>query len=128
MRDIASSASILSPKQPGVIAGNIKCISDSKTKVIGYFDVSSVSEQRIFFNYSDFFPGKPAPYFDPCNDTFFNFCFRGPNCDGDSMIYTIEENLMTYISNAGLRYTFTPVVCGDCTSFSSNVVPPFWIE
>lgn len=128
MRDIASSASILSPKQPGVIPGNIKCISDSNTKVIGYFDVSSVSEQRIFFNYNDFFPGQPAPYFDPCNDIKFKFCFRGEGCNGDDMIFNIDKNLMSYISNVGTNYILTPVECGDCTSFSSNVVPPFWIE
>lgn len=128
MRDIASSASILSPKQPGVIAGNIKCISDSNTKVIGYFDVVSVSEQRIFFNYNDFFPGKPAPYFDLCNDIPFLFCFRGDECNGESMIYNIDSNLMSYISNSGNSYIFTPVECGDCTSFSSNIIPPFWTE
>lgn len=128
MRDIASSASILSPKQPGVITGNIRCISDSNTKIIGYFDVASVSEQRIFFNYSDFFPGKPAPYFNPCDDIPFNFCFKGLSCNGESMIYNIDEHLMTYVSNAGIKYFLTPVECGDCTSFSSNIVPPFWVE
>lgn len=128
MRDIAGSSSILSPKQPGVISGNIKCISDSNTKVIGYFDVASVSEQRIFFNYNDFFPGKPAPFFNPCNDIPFLFCFRGQGCNGESMIYNIDEHLMTYISNLGTNYILTPSECGDCTSFSSNIIPPFWIN
>lgn len=128
MRDIASSASILSPKQPGVIAGNIKCISDSNTKVIGYFDVSSVSEKRIFFNYDDFFPGKPAPYFNTCDNIPFLFCFRGIGCEGESMIYNIDANTMAYISNNGNNYILTPVECADCTSFSSNIVPPFWVE
>jgi len=128
MRDMASSASILSPKQPGVIVGNIKCVSDSNTKVIGYFDVTSVSEKRIFFNYNDFFPGKPAPYFDPCNDILFLFCFKGEDCAGESMIYNIDSNLMSYISNLDNSYIFTPVECGDCTSFSSNIIPSFWKE
>jgi hypothetical protein len=128
MRDIASSASILSPKQPGVLSGNIKCISDSDTKVIGFFDVTSVSEQRIFFNYNDLFPGKPAPYFNTCEDIPFLFCFAGADCSGESMIYNIERNLMTYIANKGISYTLVDAVCGDCTSFSSNVKPSFWID
>lgn len=128
MRDIAGSGSILSPKQPGVLSGNIKCISDSDTKVIGFFDVTSVSEQRIFFNYNDLFPGKPAPYFNTCEDIPFLFCFAGEDCSGESMIYNVEQNLMTYSSNAGINYILVDVVCGDCTSFSSNVKPSFWID
>lgn len=129
MRDMSGSASILSPKQPGIINGNIRCTTDSKTKVIGYFDVASVSEKRIFFNYNDMFPGKPAPYFNTCDDIPFNFCFRGLNCDGESMMYNVENELMSYILDRNLLFfILTPVECGDCTSFSSNVVPPFWIE
>lgn len=129
MRDIAGSGTVLSPKQPGVLSGNIKCISDSNTKVIGFFDVTSVSEQRIFFNYNDMFPGQPAPYFNPCDNIPFKFCFGGEEgCSGDDMIYNVEKNLMTYLANAGINYTLVDVVCGDCTSFSSNVKPSFWID
>lgn len=128
MRDIAGSSSILSPKQPGLISGNIKCVTNPNTKVIGYFGVSSFSQQRIFFNYSDLFPGKPSPYFNTCEDISFLFCFVGIDCSGESMIYNIEKNLMTYITNRGTNYTMVDVECGDCTSFSSNVIPSFWTE
>lgn len=132
MRDISSSGSILSPKQPGVLSGNIKCITNSNEKVIGFFDVSSVSEKRIFFNYDDLFPGESKPpYFSECQDIPFNFCFSPisePPCQGESMIYNIEQNLMTYVSNLGLNYIMVDVECGDCTSFSSNVIPSFWTE
>ena len=126
LRDIASSSSILSPKQPGLISGNIKCINDSNTKVIGFFDVASYSETRIFFNYEDFFPNKPAPYFNTCDDVPFLFCFGGADCEGETMIYNIQKELMTYITNSGNKYTLVDAQCGDCTSFSSNVIPPFW--
>ena len=128
LRDIASSSSILSPKQPGLISGNIKCINDSNTKVIGFFDVASYSETRIFFNYEDFFPNKPAPYFNTCDDVPFLFCFGGADCEGETMIYNIQKELMTYITNSGNKYTLVDAQCGDCTSFSSNVKPPFWID
>ncbi len=128
MRDIASSESILSPKQPGLISGNIKCINDSSTKVIGFFDIASYSEQRIFFNYSDFFPNKPIPYFNNCDDINYKFCFGGEDCEGETMIYNINRNLNTYITNSGIIYIMVDTVCGDCTSFSSNIKPPFWID
>lgn len=129
MRDVASSASILSPKQPGVIAGNIKCTSDPNTTVIGFFDVASVSETRIFFNYTDMFPTNASPYFNPCEDVKFNFCFSGrEGCNGEDMIFGLERNAFTYIKNTGISYVLVDAVCGDCTSFSSNVIPPFWTE
>lgn len=128
MRDIASSESILSPKQPGLISGNIRCINDSATKVIGFFDVASYSEQRIFFNYSDFFPNKPIPYFNNCDDITYKFCFGGEDCEGETMIFNINSNLNTYIGNSGIIYTMVDSVCGDCTSFSSNIKPSFWID
>ncbi|EIA09144.1 DUF4249 domain-containing protein [Flavobacterium frigoris] len=127
MRDISSSSSVLSPKQPGIITGNIRCISDSNTKVIGYFDVASISSQRIFFNYNDVFPNTPKPpYIVECDDIPFSFCFRGDDCSGPSLIYNVENNLMSYISNNSSNYILTPVECGDCTSFSSNKIPSFW--
>jgi len=128
LKDIAGSSSILSPKQPGLLSGNIKCISDSNTKVIGFFDVASYSEVRIFFNYNDFFPAKPAPYFNTCEDIPFRFCFGGEDCDGETMIYNINRDLMTYIGNSALNYRLVDVECGDCTSFSSNIIPSFWTE
>lgn len=128
MRDVASSAGILSPKQPGVISGNIKCTSDSNTKVIGFFDVASVSEMRIFFNYTDMFPDNSSPYFNPCEEVKFNFCFGREGCNGEDMIFGIENNSFTYIKHQSIAYVLVDAVCGDCTSFSSNVKPPFWTE
>ncbi|GAA3726314.1 MULTISPECIES: DUF4249 domain-containing protein [Flavobacterium] len=128
IKDMSSSSSILNPKQPGIIAGNIRCINDSATKVIGFFDVSSYSESRIFFNYTDFFPTSPIPYFNSCDDVPFKFCFGTEDCEGETMIYNINKNLMTYVSGAGSNYTLVDVACGDCTSFSSNIKPSFWID
>jgi hypothetical protein len=53
LKEISSSSSVLSPKQPGFVNGNIKCVTDTESKVIGFFDVSSVSSKRMFFNYAD---------------------------------------------------------------------------
>lgn len=132
MRDIAGTGSILSPKQPGILSGNIKCISDSNEKVIGFFDVATVSEKRMFFNYSDLFPGEPGPpYFTACDDIPFLFCFSNladPPCQGEEMMYKINSNLVTYIKNTGPNYIMVDSQCGDCTIFSSSVVPPFWVE
>lgn len=130
MKEISSSESVLSPKQPGFVSGNIKCISDSNVKVIGFFEVSSFSSKRIFFNYSDLFPGEPLPpYYTDCKEEAYKFCFgfSDPPCQGSTLIHIINSNSMTYDRNIEeVIYYTVPVECGDCTSFSSNEIPPFW--
>ncbi|MCV9926686.1 DUF4249 domain-containing protein [Flavobacterium sp. LS1R49] len=127
MKEISSSSSVLSPKQPGVISGNIKCISNIDEKVIGFFDVATVSSQRIFFNYTDFFPSNPQPsYVTTCEDIPFKFCFGGEDCEGETMIYKLVNKNVVYISNGGIKYIMVNSECGDCTTFSSNIIPSFW--
>jgi hypothetical protein len=130
LKEVSSSSGILSPKQPGLINGNIKCVTNSNFKAIGFFDVSSVTSQRIFFNYVDLFPGEPLPpYYTDCTGRLYIFCWglSDPPCSGGQLIYDLNNGLVTLNSYAE-SYTMVPTPCGDCTSFSSNVKPSFWIN
>lgn len=131
MKEISSSASVLSPKQPGFVNGNIKCISHTDQKAIGFFEVSSASSKRIFFNYVDLFPNEELPpYYTDCQEEEYRFCFQGvsiPPCRGTLLIDLIQLNRISFKYNIeDLSYFMVPVECGDCTSFSSNVIPSFW--
>lgn len=131
LKEISSSSSVLSPRQPGFINGNIKCLTNTDSKAIGFFDVSSVSSKRIFFNYSDLFPGEPIPpYYVECTDLAYLFCFgfSDPPCLGRQLITDITEYNVSYNYNNELDYHMVPVACGDCTTFSSNEIPSFWTE
>lgn len=55
LKDLSATGSVLTPSQPGFFSGNISSVENKNEKVIGFFDVSTVSEKRIFFNYDDFF-------------------------------------------------------------------------
>lgn len=131
LKELSSSSSILSPKQPGLINGNINCITDSNQKAIGFFEVSSVSSKRVFFNYSDLFPNEPnPPYISDCEEENYKFCFYTsiPDpCQGKNLINKINANTVSYLSNIDNSfYSIVPIECGDCTSFSSNKIPSFW--
>lgn len=133
MKEISSSGSILSPKQPGFITGNIKCISHTDQKAIGFFEVSSFSSKRIFFNYVDLFPEEQLPpYYTDCTEEEYKYCFYFsiPNpCEGKLLIDRLNANKVRYKFNIESSFYYTvPVECGDCTSFSSNVIPSFWTE
>jgi len=134
LKKISDSGSLLSPNQPGILLGNIKAVSNPNSKIIGYFDVASVSTERIYFNYNDLFPNEPAPpYYTDCVEFCYANCeiFAGQcPCTHDTKP-GVTEDLATdavryFIQNERYFWVYTP--CGDCTSFSSNIKPPFWID
>jgi hypothetical protein len=137
LKELSGSDNILSQNQPGFFYGNIKSSDNPSEKVIGFFDVSSVSSKRIFFNYADLFPNEPLPpYIDNCEIKVWTFCFEStnPDCRGAQLLSTIETKQLLYLSSyqySNPQYTIyemVPPPCGDCTTFSSNIVPPFWVN
>ncbi|WP_347066298.1 DUF4249 domain-containing protein [Flavobacterium sp. WV_118_3] len=131
LKKISDGGTIFSPNQPGYLRGNITSVNNPNEKAIGFFDVSTVSSKRIFFNYADLFPGEALPpYKVDCYLTEFLYCYGGGLCSAPAVNSFLTNNLMTIYDfhNAPISYTLTPAACGDCTSFSSNIIPPFWVE
>lgn len=136
--DLGDTESILSQSQPGFVFGNITSVSNPDQMVIGYFDVASVSQKRIFLNYSDFNIPRPE-YLYECDVRSLEYNDNDIN-DGDSNDRIDIYNLLTKFEDENLNYdiaalpsptsvgTWTLVnpECGDCTSVSSNIRPDFW--
>lgn len=138
LKELSGTESILSQTQPGFFSGNIKCDSNENEKVIGFFEVASVSSQRIFFNYNEVFPGETVPKYpykceiDPENPeaNIFNYCFSpfDFSCAGYTVLSLLGNGTSVYYNFFDNKYELYPTPCGDCTSFSSNVIPSFWIN
>ncbi|WP_264565406.1 DUF4249 domain-containing protein [Flavobacterium sp. N3904] len=139
LKKTAGSGSILSQNQPGFFYGNIKAMENANEKVIGFFEVSSVSEKRIFFNFYDIFPKEklPPPYYYDCTEQIFPFCFGPFGCKGNELIDGLNHDGLTLVGgdfgenpNTQFDDIYTMVVspCGDCTIFSSTLKPLFWID
>ncbi|MBP4139110.1 DUF4249 domain-containing protein [Flavobacterium geliluteum] len=141
LKEISNNGNVLSQTQPGFLYGNIKSIDSPGEKVIGFFDVSSYSEKRLFFNFTDLFQGvlPPSyPYYCPAPipdsdiaEYYFNNCYStNPNstCQGPTIVQLIESRIKVYYPTEGPLYILYPIECGDCTSFSSNIKPSFWID
>jgi len=117
-----TSGNVFSEDQPGFLAGNIFSVENPTENVAGFFEVATVAQQRIFFDYEDFFPNEaPPPYISDC--TPFS-----PSSEGTLG----ERDLANLIYADAIRYYAPGQVvtdrCGDCTVLGSNVVPDFWIE
>ncbi len=124
LNEFSGVESVFSENQPGFFNGNIN--TDSNEKVIGFFDVATVSSKRIFFNYKDFYPDSGVANFpDKCMITI-----------------PIKERLVSAVQNDRLKflllnpdpdpsvgpYLMVPRICGDCTVLGSNIIPEFWVE
>ena len=143
LKTISGSDGILSQNQPGFFSGNITCNSNPNEKVVGFFDVSSVSSQRVFFNFEEIFPDtlKPRYFYDCWDDCLdenpllcagsYDYCFDifpGTSCKGglvEIILNSLPKQLQLYYSGPN-PIILVPQPCGDCTTFSSNIVPPFW--
>lgn len=137
LETLSGTESLFSQIQTGLLEGNIKALTDEEN-VIGFFQVSTVSEQRLFFNYTDFFPNEELPSFvSDCPIVSPPIVVEG---GATPLLDAIENNLLKYYGEYtppqdGLiqtqphgPYDMVYTVCGDCTVLGSNVVPDFWIE
>ena len=121
----SSSESLLSQSQPGFFAGNIRSLNSTDEKVLGNFEVSTVSEQRLFISRSDF----TNEDFDWECQTFLDSELE--DALGGDFHTLLVNGLIEYV-DGGLKptdpYIVTPISCGDCTVLGSNVKPDFWID
>ncbi len=124
LKELSSSDNLFSQSQPGFFAGNISNINNPDEKVIGFFNVSSVSEKRIFFNYEDFYePESIRPRFVP-----FAACEAiAPSIP--TLIVQLEQDAVRWSETTpGGVLLVVPKRCVDCTVFGTNVKPEFWVD
>ncbi|NJB70089.1 hypothetical protein GGR42_000551 [Saonia flava] len=141
----SESGNIFSQIQPGLLNSNVHQIGNSEATTLGYFEVTSVTEKRLFFNYEDFFAGEDLPT-NPYNcDSFHSaplehvsYCYSGPSDPNPcplSIIESIHAGIINYDGENGSNigtcpgpYLITPSECGDCTTLGSNIEPEFWVD
>ncbi len=145
LESFSSNENVFSSVQPGFLEGNISVEGDSNKKVLGYFEVATVTEKRLYFNYVDLFPNEPLPdYAIPCFSwspplAHPSYCFTGPTgglCPL-SLVESVNVNLVSYTNIDGDGTGIDPCpgpyrvmsrACGDCTILGESAAPDFWIE
>lgn len=139
IKDLSNSESLLSQNQPGFISSNIFSESNPNEKVLGFFDVSSVSSKRLFFNFVDLFSSNQRR-----PDYFVDCALFAPQISSlnNSLIDVIEDGSLIYFTNnfsneippdpplipGGGPFVMVIPECGDCTTIGTNIVPDFWEE
>jgi hypothetical protein len=142
LKTLTTSGNLLSQIQPGLINGNIKNVNDSNEIVVGYFDVCTISTKRHFFNFDDIYPNEESDaYFTECFPVFFqsrreelsrddiaaNY-YYGARALLRSIVMRGTNSFVYYGGVDGGDIQMVSGECGDCTTFSSNVRPSFWVD
>lgn len=127
----SASENLFSQIQPGFLNGNVLSDESGDEKVLGFFQVSSVASQRMFFDYVDFFPGEALPpYAEDCElELTPNLLPNAPG--GASPLVQAVQTGRKYISDSGdavAPFIMVNPACGNCNVLGSNVVPEFWTE
>ena len=126
LKTLSGSESIFSENQTGFITGNVFSTQDPAERVLGYFEVASIAEERLFFNYEDFFPEEDLPdYVSDCQENFPLLVALVGQIEANSIKYLRENDNPQ--PNQGPFVTVSRV-CGDCTVLGSPEVPDFWID
>ncbi|WP_310993231.1 DUF4249 domain-containing protein [Aequorivita marina] len=130
IKDLGSIQSLLSQGQPGYVVGNLSAEADPEERVLGFFEASSVSSKRIYFNYEDFGLSKP-PYFVDCEvlllDYYDNTVLDNDQNEREALYSYLKYSSYQVLSgNSRLIYRIVQPECSVCTYFSSNIRPDFW--
>lgn len=137
LESMSGSENFLSQLQTGFLEGNIKSVSDPDEDVIGFFQVSTVTEERIFFNYEDFFGNEKLPdYPIDCVLVSPPIITEG---GGSPLLIAIELETLKYVDDYDTLtnpnnfsefgpFLMVPTPCGDCTFYGENIKPDFWID
>jgi hypothetical protein len=135
LKKLSSTESLFSQNQPGTMIGNLYSIDNELETVLGFFEVTSFSSKRVFFNYTDFYNRSTRPkHFEEC---YFE---SPPLSDGGDeptspLIYLLDKGEVVFYKKNTFddaqftsTYILTTKSCGDCTANGSNIKPSFWID
>jgi Domain of unknown function (DUF4249) len=137
LNNLVSSESLFSQTQPGFLSGNILSPDNPNEKVLGFFDVATVSTKRFFFNFSDLFPGESLPPY--IEDCYFVYppVVKATDPTQKPLLDIIKTRTFTFWdrndnpppgANSSGPFVMVPVKCGDCTTLGTNITPDFWVE
>ena len=119
-KNTEQNGSIFDP-QPSELKGNIHCITDPSEPVIGYVNISTMAEKRLFIRSSEVLPWG---YRSSCEQQEVK-----NNTDSITEAWrsgAVPTDVIKLQGLSILTFGTTTRGCIDCTMFGSNVKPAFW--
>lgn len=130
MKKNSESLGSIFDAQPSDISGNIKNVNNPEEVVVGFIEITSVKEKRIFLNSEDL----PGPAHDPGCKVFKGgeSPYLYPFANDPEVLKYVYDHLdvlpTSYIEPmpGAIFYITEEAACVDCTERGTNVKPSFW--
>jgi len=123
LKESNESTGSLYDAQPFQVSGNLQNMQDPLEPVLGYFDMSTISEKRIFIKRTELPPEIRIP-------TLFPECLVGADTTASrANVLTFLNTgyyIETYLFPPGSGFTLAKIACIDCRLKGSSVKPEFW--
>jgi hypothetical protein len=121
LKNVTENLGTLFDPQPSIVKGNVYNINNEDEIVLGYFDATTVSEQRIFILRGEL-PQVTLPnYYSQCVDSTVSYS-QIPDMMKDNWVL-VEE----IVNEAGFpAYLMSSEYCIDCTLYGTNKRPDYW--
>jgi hypothetical protein len=142
LKQINETGNDIFSSQPYSVINNLHCTTNPQERVLGYFQVSAVSQLRKDILYRDVaLMGLPF-YSDSCKTLVLDLSYLPGGCKncpppswddlywhlciGSDYIFT--EPIYSKVSDVLLYLVFTRPECADCELTGTSKKPDFWID
>ena len=138
LKQVSEERGDIFDKQPCFVSGNIHSLTHKQEKVLGFFQVSSVTEKRYYVTRKDIIALHLPLYRHSCKVVEIgpvDFANpggpRAPSFDDLYNRYTGMGYVFVYPLYNGLsleRLAFATIKCADCSVTANPEKPDFWID
>ena len=141
MKQVNEAGSDIFARQPYTVLGNIHSITNPKERVLGYFQVSAVSEKRKNIPHRDVALMGLRFYQYPCKTVEFSpgdfetLCMCPPKTWDDvysylciTSDYTFIEPKYNKVADFLSKLVFTRPECADCELSGTHIKPDYWTD
>ncbi len=142
LKKVNESGGSIFDEQPYLVISNIICLNDPGERVLGYFQVSAVQQERMYITANEL-DGLDLPWFQPdCIryevnplDYFVPGSMGAPMTWGELYTmfvetgdYTFVEPIYNAVTNELEDLAFVSNICSDCELTGSLTKPDWWID
>lgn len=130
LKEVTESGGDIFEKEPFPIEGNISCINNEHERVLGYFQVSAVKNQRMYITQSQVNALDIPVYEYPCERIIYRTRQLRESIYNDLLshgyvLFWVEES---EFPGPPISFQFTNAECADCSLTGNPERPDFWVD
>jgi len=133
LKQVNETGNDIFAKQPYSVISNIHNTKNPNERVLGYFQVSAISQKRKYILFRDVALTGLHFYSYPCQTQAYSpidFGIGPPPRTWDDVIWYMTTNgsNFTFIEPMGGKLVFTSLECANCELTGTSSKPVFWVD